>query len=180
MDTIRKFFGSLPGKCIVAALILTGAFILNRALEYKQEQNHLAKTASHASQRVVKYAPSVKKENKLLKDFRNKFPKADVLATGEEDVTNDDLKDLVIIFRNEGLTRTMVVMNNKDGGNYTYSTPVPGPVENPRIQFKNIDNEDEIEFIITGEKKSTVGYAIYRMIDNEPVDLFGDGMEECC
>ena len=42
------------------------------------------------------------------------------------------------------------------------------------------DKEGEIEIIITGEKKGAVGYAIYRMIDGQPVDLFGEGMEDCC
>ena len=44
----------------------------------------------------------------------------------------------------------------------------------------SIDKEGEIEIIITGEKKGAVGYAIYRMIDGQPVDLFGEGMEDCC
>ena len=64
--------------------------------------------------------------------------------------------------------------------NYDFSDPIPSPVENQKIQFKNIDKEGEIEIIITGEKKGAVGYAIYRMIDGQPVDLFGEGMEDCC
>ena len=37
-----------------------------------------------------------------------------------------------------------------------------------------------MEFIVSGEKNGAAGYAIYRMIDGAPVDLFGDGMEDCC
>ena len=76
--------------------------------------------------------------------------------------------------------RTIVVTDKGDSTNYDFSDPIAAPVENQKIQFKNIDKEGEIEIIITGEKKGAVGYAIYRMIDGQPVDLFGEGMEDCC
>ena len=65
-------------------------------------------------------------------------------------------------------------------GGIVYSEPIPGPIENQQIQFKDIDKEGPIEFIVSGEKNGAVGYAIYRMIDGQPIDLFGEGMADCC
>lgn len=81
------------------------------------------------------------------------------------------LDDLVVICKMEEGNRTIVVTDKGDSTNYDFSDPIAAPVENQKIQFKNIDKEGEIEIIITGEKKGAVGYAIYRMIDGQPVDL---------
>lgn len=62
---------------------------------------------------------------------------------------------------------------------YLYRTD-SGSDRKSGIQFKNIDEEAEMEFIVSGEKDGAAGYAIYRMIDGQPMDLFGDGMEDCC
>ena len=91
---------------------------------------------------------------------------------------NDGRKDLVVVYHTEDLTR-MVVCQNNEGG-LVYSEPIPGPIENQQIQFKDIDKEGPIEFIVSGEKNGAVGYAIYRMIDGQPIDLFGEGMADCC
>lgn len=34
--------------------------------------------------------------------------------------------------------------------------------------------------MLTGEKDGEIGYAIYRMIDGALINLFGEGMEDCC
>ena len=43
-----------------------------------------------------------------------------------------------------------------------------------------MDKEPELEFLITGEKDGQVGYAVYRIMDGAIVDLYGEGMEDCC
>ena len=115
-----------------------------------------------------------------MKAFEAHFPKAEVILACVEDGTDDGNKDLVVIYKEEGLTRTVTVIDSGDGVDYTFTAPIPGPIENQKIQFKNIDKEGEIEIIVTGEKNGAVGYAIYRIIDEEMVDLFGEGMEDCC
>lgn len=37
-----------------------------------------------------------------------------------------------------------------------------------------------MEFLITGDKNGEVGYAVFRIIDGQITDLFGEGMEDCC
>lgn len=180
MKAVKKFFRSIPGRCAIVAVVLVGAFLIHSVLEDKQNQKQITKGEAQESRRTVEYAESVEEDNRLLKAFTEKYEEASVVLACEEDVTDDGLKDLVVIYKAEGLTRTVVVMDSGDGENFAFSTPIPAPIENQKIQFKNIDKEAEIEIIITGEKKGAVGYAIYRMIDGEPADLFGEGMEDCC
>lgn len=181
MNTVKKFYGSIWGKAAIVALVIVAGFLMRTVLEgQKKEQEHVSDEEVQTSGRDVDYAEMVREDQVLLQAFQEKFEGAEVLLACEEDVTDDGLKDLVVIYRMDELTRTVVVTNCQDGKNYDFSEPIPGPIENQKIQFKNIDKEGEIEIIITGEKKGAVGYAIYRMIDGEPVDLFGEGMEDCC
>ena len=126
---------------------------------------------------VIAFAARSMLENK---HEESQIDKQTAGKTIREDVTDDGLDDLVVICKMEEGNRTIVVTDKGDSTNYNFSDPIPAPVENQKIQFKNIDKEGEIEIIITGEKKGAVGYAIYRMIDGQPVDLFGEGMEDCC
>lgn len=180
MEVLKRFYSSIWGKVIMIALIVIVGFIVRTTLEEKHEEQTITSEGVQESRRNVDYAEMVSEDNIILQAFREAFPGAEVLLACEEDVTNDGRKDLVVIYRMEDLTRTVVVTDSGDGEHYNYSEPIPGPIENQKIQFKNIDKEGEIEIIITGEKKGAVGYAIYRMVDGEPVDLFGEGMEDCC
>lgn len=158
--------------------IILGLLIIGFALSnYLNAQEELRQAQSF---RNANYAPQAADDHALLVQFLTDFPECEaVLRACEEDVTDDGRKDLVVIYRTtDKLTRMIVCQNNEEG--IAYSEPVPGPVENQQIQFKNIDKTGPIEFIVSGEKKGAVGYAIYRMIDGEPVDLFGEGMADCC
>ncbi len=95
----------------------------------------------------------------ILQVFKNTYPTAEVLLACREDVTDDGLDDLVVICKMEEGNRTIVGTDKGDSTNYDFSDPIAAPVENQKIQFKNIDKEGEIEIIITGEKKGAVGYA---------------------
>ena len=100
----------------------------------------------------------------------------------EEDVTDDGLKDLVVVYHNpeEGKINWMVGLLNRGDGTYDITLPTRAPIENQAIRFFDMDREGAMEFIIAGEKDGQVGYAIYRVIDGELIDLFGENMEECC
>lgn len=74
----------------------------------------------------------------------------------------------------------MVALVNRGDGTYDITLPTRAPIENQAIRFFNMDQEGEMEFICTGEKDGQVGYAIYRIIDGELIDLFGEDMEDCC
>ncbi len=66
------------------------------------------------------------------------------------------------------------------GGTYTITNDVPAPVSNQIITFKDIDEKLPMEFIVQGMKGTKIGYAVYRIEQGKLVDLFGEGMEDCC
>ncbi|MBS4979768.1 MAG: hypothetical protein KHZ72_00115 [Lachnospiraceae bacterium] len=173
MEKIKKFLQSFIGKGILFLSVLLLAFGIRIVLESKQEEK------KDDQNERFQYAEPVREDNQILKAFQQEFPEMDVILACEEDLTDDGKKDLVVIYRDEKHIRMRVAVD-EGKGTYRYTEPLPGPVENQTVQFKNIDEEGPIEFIISGEKNGNVGYAIYRMIDGEPADLFGDGMEDCC
>ena len=65
-------------------------------------------------------------------------------------------------------------------GQYRLTNEVPAPVSDQTIELKDIDEEPPMEFIVQGRKGAKVGFAIFRIEDGELVDLFGEGMEDCC
>ncbi len=116
--------------------------------------------------------------NELLAYFREKYPENKVIKCGYEDVTNDGEKDLVVIYNiKKGKNGMKVVVGGEE---CSISNEAPAPVEDQTIKFKNIDDKDEIEFIVSGSKNGNVGYAIFRLQQMEPVNLFGQDMEDCC
>lgn len=164
-------------RAIIIVAFVLAAFLIRNSLEEKEIKKQAEGTET---KRDTDYASPVKKDNPILAIFTNQHPDAEVVLACEEDITNDGNKDLVVIYRLDKLTRTVVLTDSGNHKDYAFSQPVPAPIENQKIQFKNIDKEAEIEIIITGEKKGAVGYAIYRVIDGELSDLFGEGMEDCC
>ncbi len=180
MSIIKKLEDSIWAKVILAVIVVVIAFAARSMLENKHEESQIDKQTAGKTIRETSYAETVPEDDSILQVFKSSYPTAKVLLACREDVTDDGLDDLVVICKMEEGNRTIVVTDKGDSTNYNFSDPIPAPVENQKIQFKNIDKEGEIEIIITGEKKGAVGYAIYRMIDGQPVDLFGEGMEDCC
>lgn len=168
---------SLLIKAVIVLVVVVIAFFLSQYVAEKNEK-------STGSRRERIYAPMVEDDNAALVAFQQENPQRKVVLACEEDVTNDTLKDLLIIYKEddptEGEITRLVVSIAQQDGSHTYTEPIPAPIENQGIQFKNIDEEAEMEFIVSGEKDGVAGYAIYRMIDGQPMDLFGDGMEDCC
>lgn len=128
--------------------------------------------------RAKVFAKQVPQGNVGLIYFKENFPQRSVILACEEDLNNDSAKDLLVIFSEGGHNRLAALLKSDDG--YDITTEIPAPVENQTIQFLNMDKVDEMEFIVTGEKAGQVGYAMYRIIDGEIKDLFGDGMNDCC
>lgn len=160
---------------LYAILVLGVCLLAFAASRYLQKQTE----EKSGSRRQLAYAPSVAEDNQALLAFKDNFPARDIYLACEEDVTDDGLPDLLVIYEEDSLVRFVTAIA-QSGGGYVYTDPIPAPVENQGIQFKNIDSEGEMEFIISGEKKGQAGYAIYRIIDGQPKDLFGDGMADCC
>lgn len=166
----------LFSQIILVVCILIAAFILRQYLNTKASSS----VGDEMPDRKAKnYAAMVDEDNVLLQYFEDTYPEHQVLLACEEDLTNDGLKDLVVIFRDMEKTRLTVICD-MGSGVYTLTEEIPAPIENQRVQFMDIDKEAEMEFAISGEKDGAVGYAIYRIMDGKIIDLFGQGMEDCC
>ena len=100
---------------------------------------------------VETFAKPVSEENNLLKEFKRLFSERMVILACEEDINNDNRKDLVVISKlNEDISNIALLdMENE----YKTTEPIPAPRENQYIKFFNMDEEGAIEILITGEKK---------------------------
>ena len=153
MSIIKKLEDSIWTKVILAVVVVVIAFAARSILENKHEESKIDKQTAGKTIRETSYAETVPEDDPILNVFKNAYPTAEVLLACREDVTDDGLDDLVVICKMEEGNRTIVVTDKGDSTNYDFSDPIPAPVENQKIQFKNIDKEGEIEIIITGEKK---------------------------
>ncbi len=189
------------GKLLLFVLVILAGFLIRGRLDelYEKQQTRAGggevNTYSDGERigRALVYAENVPGDHQILKAFQDAHPEAEVLAACEEDLTDDGLKDLVVIYatteddehvgsENMGKhkhIRLTVAIDSGDGVNYQFTDPIPAPVENQKIQFQNIDKKGEIEFVLQGQKENKVGYGIYRIVDGETVNLFGEGMEDC-
>ena len=202
MKGIFAFFKSGKGKAVlIVAALLAGFFIRTQLDHLYDVLNNIGKgettvydgeTAGRVG-RELDYAEQVSEDNKILLEFKELYPDAKILVACEEDLTDDGCKDLVLVVNNPhkdehsattqltdgGYIRLCVMVDSGDGENYECSELIPAPVENQRIKFQNIDEQEEIEFILQGQKGSKIGYGIFRVMEGEPISLFDQGMEEC-
>lgn len=118
------------------------------------------------------------KDNKLFIDFKDTHKGAKIIMCEYGDVTNDELKDLIVIYEEDKNIRLIVAVDGKNEIRYT--NVVPAPLENQSIKLKNVDEKDQVEFIVSGSKKGVMGYGIFRVENMKIVDIFGEGMESCC
>lgn len=197
----RTFFKSAKAKILVIVLVVFAGFLLRGRLDGLYEKQQTRQGAGEVNvysdgERVgrgLSYAENVPEDHPILGAFCEEYPEAEVLVACEEDLTDDGLKDLVVIFAtteddehvgSENLgrhkhIRLTVAVDSGDGKVYQFTDPIPAPVENQKIQFQNIDKKDEIEFVLQGQKDNKVGYGIFRVVEGETVNLFGEGMEDC-
>ena len=137
--------------------------------------------------RELSYAENVPPDHPLLQLFRRDYPDTEVILACEEDLTDDGRRDLVILYsllsdKAAILQYTPVwltVAENVADGTCKYTEPIRAPVENQKIHFKNIDQKEEIEFVLQGSKGERIGYGIFRVMNDKTVNLYGEGMEDC-
>ncbi len=118
----------------------------------------------------------------FLKKYQKEFENQTILRAAQEDVNNDGKKDLVVVYNPKGDEKNYsIVLIYKDENDYILSKTAVAPRENVEIKFKNIDDKDNIEFIISGSKNGNYGYAIYRLEEDLEIrDLFSEDMDNCC
>lgn len=132
----------------------------------------------------IEYKKSEIKNTRLLDFFKEENKNCTVITVGEKDINNDEKEDMVVIFKHNdnshghiGEVEFTVVINDD---NPKLLKHYKAPVENQKIEFKDVDKKQPIEFIISGSKNSNIGYSIYRFENNEVIDIFGSGSMDAC
>ena len=142
---------------ITVSVILAGSFIYKNNRESDSSALNESIYSSGSDERMDFFNKNIK-NNKIIK-------------TAEEDLTDNGKKDLIVVYEKTSDQNEMVVVVEGEEGLYTTS-PIKAP--------KNIDNKGVMEMIVSGSKNGKVGYAIYRLEDKKLIDLFGEGMRDCC
>ena len=115
----------------------------------------------------------------LIAVFRESLPDREILLTTLGDCNADGIEDLVVVYREDRDKNHMVAVYS-DGGSFRISAPVRAPLENCRLQWRDIDEVPPVELLVSGQKGIYIGYAVFRFVDGEWISLFGDGMDGCC
>ena len=172
--TMNKKVIKLLICCVMVAALLAGLAFLR---DYLQEKDEVAEMQSRNGR---EYAPFVEEDHPLYQKYISDHPEKEILLACVGDLTDDGVEELVVLYRagRDGSCETVVLVN--ENGTYYETTPTPAPREHQKMRFFNMDKKDVLELLVTGSKDGEVGYAIYRIIDRELINFFGEGMEDCC
>ena len=153
---------------LLAALVFLRGFLDKKDAEAEKESSR-------------QYAPAVEETDPLLVYYRAQYPEKEIVLACSGDLNNDGTNELVVIYRVDasGACESVVLSPLADG-TWHETPPTPAPQQHQKMRFFNMDKKDEMELLITGDKNGEVGYAIYRLIDGQLINLFGEGMEDCC
>lgn len=121
--------------------------------------------------------PKVDKE--MLAYFEENIEYKEIITYSQGDINEDGRENLVVVYNLNNKNNLMVIIIN-DKNNMHATKPILAPKEDVVIEFKNIDDKYQKELIISGSKNGSVGYAIYRLENDELINLFGEGMQACC
>ncbi len=118
-------------------------------------------------------------ESDVMDVFMSEVEYKEILAYATDQLNEDTLEDAVVIYTLNDNSRRFSVVYSLEG-DYCISGEKAAPVDNQKIEVRNIDDEIPKEFIISGSKNGHYGYSIFRIEDSEVVDIFGEGMDDCC
>ncbi len=121
----------------------------------------------------------IPEQNRLLRCFENKNPGKVIIKCALADLNSDGRDDLIVMYRVSKDKNMMRVILDGNGGCVS-TNEVPAPYSNQAIRFRDIDNKPPMEFIVQGARGAKIGYAIFRVEGDRLIDLFGEGMEDCC
>ena len=161
-------------KLLIKLLVAVAAVVILAFLREDLQQQETAIEKDDSS-----YASPVADDHRLLQEFPKRYPERTVLLACAEDISDDGKEDLVVISQ-WGKDIETIALYTAEDGSLLETPPIPAPRENQRIRFFNMDKAGIMEVLITGEKNGQVGYAIYRIMHGELINLFGEGMEDCC
>jgi hypothetical protein len=117
--------------------------------------------------------------NERLRHFKTRHPAQEIVKWAEEDLNADGRADLIVMYRVDPDHNMMRVILDL-GGSYFETNEVPAPYSDQVIQFRDIDRKPPMEFIVQGARGAKMGFAVFRVEENRLVDLFGEGMRDCC
>lgn len=176
-------------KIALVLLLIVGGFSLRLLLEnvytrmQESKQTASVDTDNDFNEggvgRNLGSADCVPEDDPKMLAFKEQFAGKEILVSGAEDLTDDGMTDVVVIYRDGEYAMMVVGVDPGDGENYEFTEPVLAPRDNQTLRFFNMDKEGEMEFVVQGEKNGKTGYGIFRLIDGAPVNLFAEGMEEC-
>lgn len=113
------------------------------------------------------------------KAYEATYPQKTVHCIAQGDVSGDGISDLIVIYEKDSKEmNTVAIVSGPEG--WIITEPVKAPFENQRIELKNIDNKGLTEMIISGSRNGNFGMGIFRLESGKLVDLFNEGMEDCC
>lgn len=119
------------------------------------------------------------KQMESYQAFEAFYPDKAVSCIAQGDVSGDGIEDMILIYAKTADEMNAVAAVS-DSGKWNLTEPIKAPYENQRIQLKNIDDKGPAEMIISGSRNGSFGMAIFRLEDGKLVDLFKEGMEDCC
>lgn len=151
-------------KLFLVIFIILGGFLLSKNNE-----------------KIMKKKSINKIENDINKDFillfNNTF-NSSIILSKEMDVDKDGTIESFIIYKNN--EKTWLTVGYKLNGQIMFSSPIPAPMEGQEIIFNDYDKDGIVEFIVSGYKEDKLGYGVYKFLNFKIIDIFTEGMKECC
>jgi hypothetical protein len=117
--------------------------------------------------------------NQRLQFFGMRHPAQEIIRWAEADLNDDGQLDLIVMYRADQDHNMMRVIMDF-GGSCFETNEVPAPYSDQVIHFRDIDQKPPMEFIVQGARGGKMGFAVFRIEENRLVDLFGEGMRDCC
>lgn len=121
----------------------------------------------------------VSRQSEPLEHFKRQNPEREIIKWVEADLNDDGRQDCIVLYRLSEEKNMMRVILDLESG-YFDTNEVPAPISDQVIQLRDIDRKPPLEFIVQGAKGAKMGFAVFRIEENRLVDLFGEGMEDCC
>lgn len=150
---------------VMVATILVAGFFLTR-------ENNLSILSPNSDSRI-----EIIENRNPLESFNREFGKKILLAR-ESDLDNSGIKENVIMY--EEKNKVWFVIGYQNGEEIGFTDPLPAPLEGQELSFNDFDGDDNIEIILSGYKNDKIGYGVYKFKNKKIIDVFSEGMNECC
>lgn len=115
----------------------------------------------------------------LFEIFAEMYPDKEILVSLEGDCNDDGISDLVVVYReNDDQNHQVTVYSNKDG--FFLTAPSPAPYQDCKLEWRDVDERPPCELSVSGRRGVKFGFNIFRFVENQWINVYGEGMEECC